>query len=398
MVAPWHQPRSRCLYTFLCERARLGRRELRPFILPFPSYPTPTPNSFQFAHDWSRVSDLQNDMGTPDHLAMRLLVGHVGHIQAAAFSPDGKHVATAGGEDGTVRIWRTRFGNVVRVIHAHHRVAGNMSSEVAALRFSHCGQFVFSGGSDRVVRSWRVDVGSSVKTYGGWSGHRGYISEILLAPDGQVIATASGDNSVRFWDVKSGKTLQKHENCHKERVIGAAMSPDGTVLATVGNDSTVRLWDHRPDWLRELVGPFKPLEAVPGLSLVAIAFSRDGALLAAGGSADGNEGSEGELATAIWRLEDGKLLARLPSEDVHDLAFSPCGRYLGIADSRAASGLWSVASRTLLASLPPSKVLAFSADSRLVAVWDGAEFEGADRLRLVPIRRAIEREGLQSEQ
>ena len=62
------------------------------------------------------------------------------------------------------------------------------------------------------------------------------------SPDGNTIATASGDHTVRLWDTTTG-TLINTLKGHTHVVHSVAYSPDGNTIATGSGDKTVRLWD-----------------------------------------------------------------------------------------------------------------------------------------------------------
>ena len=67
-------------------------------------------------------------------------------------------------------------------------------------------------------------------------------NSMSLSPDGTILASASGDSTIRLWDVPGGQlraTLAKH----KTWVRWVYFSPDGRTLASTSGDSTIQLWD-----------------------------------------------------------------------------------------------------------------------------------------------------------
>ena len=65
---------------------------------------------------------------------------------------------------------------------------------------------------------------------------------VSFSPDGTKVASGSGDNTVKLWDVTSGECLQTLEG-HSRYVTSVSFSPDGTKVASGSWDKTVKLWD-----------------------------------------------------------------------------------------------------------------------------------------------------------
>ncbi len=73
-------------------------------------------------------------------------------------------------------------------------------------------------------------------------GHTEAIYGIDFSPNGELLASGSRDNSVRVWDVKTGKELFFSLE-HNGEVHSVAFSTDGAMLASGGADGKIRLWD-----------------------------------------------------------------------------------------------------------------------------------------------------------
>lgn len=146
-----------------------------------------------------------------------------------AFSPDGRTIATGGG-DGTVRLLEVETGKEIRRFVGH-------SGFVTSAIFSPDGRTIaLMVGS--YVRLWDVETAKEIRLFEGDSGP---VFSVTFSPDGCTLATAAADNTVHLWDVETAKEIRRLEG-HSGWVNSVAFSPDGSTLASgASDDKTVRL-------------------------------------------------------------------------------------------------------------------------------------------------------------
>jgi WD40 repeat protein len=65
---------------------------------------------------------------------------------------------------------------------------------------------------------------------------------VAFSPDGHRLASASHDQTVKLWEVETGRCLRTLEG-HSAQVCSVAFTPDGSTLITNSQDQTIRLWD-----------------------------------------------------------------------------------------------------------------------------------------------------------
>ena len=204
-----------------------------------------------------------------DGVLQRTLVHNPGQVHAVAVSPDGQYVATAGelvfGADvSPVVLWRISDGALVRTF------TGGPDNQADSIAFSPDGTELAAGeGFDVFV--WRVSDGALLRTL---SGHSWSVFSVAYSPNGQSIATASGDNTVKIWRRDNGQ-LQRTLTGHSFFVMGVAWSPDSTRLATASFDQTSRIWNVSNG---QVLRTFTDSDA-----LNAVDWSSDGTLVATGG-------------------------------------------------------------------------------------------------------------------
>jgi hypothetical protein len=73
-------------------------------------------------------------------------------------------------------------------------------------------------------------------------GHKDWVWSVSFSPDGNTLATGSGDCSVKLWDVREGKSIKTLEG-HTDGVWSVSFSLDGKMLASASLDGSIRLWD-----------------------------------------------------------------------------------------------------------------------------------------------------------
>ena len=206
-------------------------------------------------------------------------------VTALDFSPDGKLLATGGGEpsrQGEIVLIRPDDGALVRRLDDVH------SDTVFSLRFSPDGKQLASGSADKFVRI--TDVGAA-KVVRSFEGHASHVLGVAWSRDGRTIASAGADNSLRFWDASGAASPLIVADFEKEVTSVNFLGASSAVIVT-GGEPRVRIIDASGGNVRTLDGGAD--------FLYATASTPDGAIVVAGGQ-------DGLLR--IWNANTGRLLA-----------------------------------------------------------------------------------------
>jgi WD40 repeat protein len=115
---------------------------------------------------------------------------------------------------------------------------------VCTVCFSPDGKRLLSAAPDNTLRLWDVETGKEVKRIASNAyavQQRGTPICAAFSPDGARIASGSeDDNFLRFWDAATGKLVRAFET--PARVRSVAFFPDGKRIATAGEDGIARVW------------------------------------------------------------------------------------------------------------------------------------------------------------
>ncbi len=346
--------------------------------------------------------------------AYRFFVGHTDKVTYAAFSPDGKSLASLS-FDHTLRIWDVATGKT--------RAQGSTDGkEFSSLSFSPDGNSIAAANNDDQLAVWDTTTGRTRATWAGffdtvknfavnsdgktmvaytlalnlWNADTGALTATLLtapgfneyntieqmdfSPDGKLFAASDQQHPVKVWDTYTGELFHTLDDGNFERDTSIAFSPDSKTLALNGYHYSVdkseptqevSLWDV-PSGIKtgELVGGFDGVQS--------LAFSPDGGTLAVGYgnppcyySAEASK-SPTDAAIRLWNVASGTLRATLLGNTiaVTRLAYSPDGKLLASAGHDGSVRLWNIATSETV------HVLSTAYSSHNGSAYDGSAYSG----------------------
>jgi WD40 repeat protein len=154
-------------------------------------------------------------------------------VLSLAFSPDGKQLATGGGEpsrSGELHIWDVEKKTIAKTIEDAH------SDTIFGLQFSQDGTKIVSGAADKFVKVHEVATGKHVKSF---EGHTHHVLDVSWKADGSQLVSAGADNAIKVWNVQTGEQIRTITNYQKQVTSIHFVGLSGNCISC-GGDKTVR--------------------------------------------------------------------------------------------------------------------------------------------------------------
>ncbi|HVN16434.1 MAG TPA: hypothetical protein VMT73_11885, partial [Anaerolineales bacterium] len=203
------------------------------------------------------------------------------------------------------------------------------SGTVWSSSFSVDGQRLATAGNDGTLKIWDVLTGKLLQTIdvltpasGGYG-----VTFTAFSPDGNLLAASTGDGRIFLYNAATYAPIKSFQ-AHQGVIWGLAFSPDSSRLASGGDDSVIHIWDLQTyQSTLDLVGHTDAIQS--------LAFSPDGVRIASA-SLDGS--------AIVWDAFSGRIIYRLIGHNgfVNGVAFSPDGKKLATSGEDRTIILWDL--------------------------------------------------------
>ncbi len=238
-------------------------------------------------------------------------------------------------------------------------------ASVNSVAISPDGEILAGASDDKTIRLWHLNTGQEICIL---SGHIRCVKSVAFSWDGKILASGSDDRTIKLWDLKTKQEIHTFSG-HSNAVKSVAFSQCGNFLASGSWDKTIKLWDlHKLEALCTMTGH--------KLQVTSVAFSPNGKLLASGSC---------DRTVCLWDLNSNSSPELLPQLchkftghdwSVFAVAFSPNGSILATASDDNTIQLWELQNYKLIHKLSSHSwsvvALAFSSDGEnlVSGSWD----------------------------
>jgi len=235
---------------------------------------------------------------------------------------------------------------------------------------SPAGDFIVSASGDQTLKVWDARTGEERRTL---RGHKNMVNGCAISPAGDFIVSASWDNTLKVWDTRTGEERRTLSG-HTDGVYGCAISPSGDYIVSASTDQTLKVWDaHTGEEWRTLRGHTGRVNGC--------AISPSGDYIVSAST---------DRTLKVWDAHTGeeRRTLRGHTDGVHGCAISPSGDSIVSASDDYMVKVWDAHTgeerRTLrghtswvygCAISPAGDYIVSASWDRMLNVWDAATGE-----------------------
>lgn len=247
---------------------------------------------------------------------------HHAFIQEVGYSPKGSYFHTVSNGDGTIQIWKAEDGSEVAKI-AHVKT-------VSTVMYSPDERHILTAGGDNSACIWEVVSGREL----GRAVHEEAIYAAAYSPDGRYVATASADGTARIWDVLEFREIACLH--HGEAAGHPIYSANGKYLATI-TGKYAAVWD-LTDYREVAVIPHET-----GVNDIIFDSDAKHLVTVSGQGVATFDGRNPSIKVELWEIATNRKVIQIDTEHSgRAFAFSHAGRYIAVTDDKMTT-VWEIA-------------------------------------------------------